>query len=389
MSRRLSWLGLLAMVPAAALGAQTATLTIPAIVERAQGAVVLVRGSSSDGATTYDGTGFLVSADGIVVTNYHVIAHDATAVVKLPNGAYFPVEGVLATDPKRDLALLKLQANGLRTVDLGDSDSVRVGQEVVAIGSPLSLESSVSSGIISGVRDDPALGGSFLQITDPISHGSSGGPLFDLHGRVVGITSMYLEGGENLNFAIPINAVKPLLQRASTHSLPLPGAASAAAAAPVQAADTTSQGCDIGGVSHTPEFCRGAAAGYALASVPARPAGKLSLFVNASVNDDDTVGAEFVYALKDDIADSALYTLASDAKSADFELDVVAVPPDVGTDTAGAIVIECGSGRSLCAQGLVIESFAFDIGSDVIARAAQNWMGQIDQALAALPLQKQ
>lgn len=302
MSRKLYWLGLLAMTPATALWSQSPTLSIPAIVQRAKGAVVLVHGATSDGSTTYDGTGFVVSSDGVVVTNYHVIAHDASAVVKLPNGAYFPVQGVLAADPKRDLAVLKLDATGLSTVSLGNSDAVQVGETVVAIGSPLTLESSVSSGIVSGVRNDPALGGSFLQITDPISHGSSGGPLFDLHGRVVGITTMYLEGGENLNFAIPINALKPLLRSELAQLQPLPGGNPPQPATTAQPTNAAAAGSPI----TTSEA--GFIAGYSAASTPVRPPGRVSLFVISSVNGDDTVGAAFVYALKNDIAASAVYT---------------------------------------------------------------------------------
>lgn len=86
-----------------------------------------------------------------------------------------------------------------------------MGEEVVAIGNPLSLESTVSNGIVSGIRSAEELGGKFLQVTAPISPGSSGGPLFNMAGQVIGITTLYLKGGENLNFAIPINDVKRLL----------------------------------------------------------------------------------------------------------------------------------------------------------------------------------
>ncbi|HZH84483.1 MAG TPA: trypsin-like peptidase domain-containing protein, partial [Phototrophicaceae bacterium] len=135
----------------------------------------------------------------------------ASAVAKLPSGAFFVVDGVLAFDKARDVAVIKAHGTSFRTVTLGNSDRVEVGQEVVAIGNPLALESTVSNGIVSGIRKDEDLGGKFLQITTPISPGSSGGPLFNMEGRVVGITTMYLRGGENLNFAIPINDAKRLL----------------------------------------------------------------------------------------------------------------------------------------------------------------------------------
>jgi hypothetical protein len=163
------------------------------------------------------GSGFLVSNDGLVVTNYHVIAEGSSAVLKFPNGAFFAVDGVVASDKARDVAVIKAHGSDFRTLTLGNSDRVQVGEAVVAIGNPLSLESTVSDGIVSGIRTVEKLGGKFLQITTPISPGSSGGPLFNMAGEVVGITTMYLEGGENLNFAIPINDAKRLLP------LPPPG----------------------------------------------------------------------------------------------------------------------------------------------------------------------
>ena len=183
---------------------------IPAIAKDANGAVVSII-MSRHGNPIAQGSGFFVSSAGIVVTNYHVIAIGDSAAVKLPDGVVFPVDGVLAADKTRDLALIKTHGKTFRTLTVGNSDQVQVGEEVVAIGNPLSLESTVSNGIVSGFRTAKNLGGKFLQITTPISPGSSGGPLFNMAGEVVGITTMYLEGGENLNFAIPINDAKLLL----------------------------------------------------------------------------------------------------------------------------------------------------------------------------------
>jgi hypothetical protein len=178
---------------------------IPAIAKAANGAVVSIIMSNGDGKPISQGSGFLVDKDGFVVTNYHVIAEGTSAVVKFPDGAEFPVDGVLASDKYRDVAIIKIHGRIVKTLPLGDSDRLQVGEEVVAIGNPLSLESTVSNGIVSGIRTAEKVGGKFLQITTPISPGSSGGPLFNnMRGEVVGITTMYLEGGENLNFAIPI-----------------------------------------------------------------------------------------------------------------------------------------------------------------------------------------
>jgi hypothetical protein len=183
---------------------------VAAIAKQANGAVVSIVVSDKGGHPVAQGSGFLISKDGRVVTNYHVIRSGTSAVIKLPDGAFFVVDGVLASDKDRDVAIIKTHGNNFRTLTLGDSDRLQVGEEVVAIGSPLSLESTVSNGIVSGIRAVDHKTGKLLQITVPISPGSSGGPLFNMAGEVVGITTSHLVGGENLNFAIPIDDVKYL-----------------------------------------------------------------------------------------------------------------------------------------------------------------------------------
>jgi S1-C subfamily serine protease len=193
---------------------------IPAIAKAANGAIVTIIMAANDKPIT-QGSGFLVSPDGVIVTNYHVIETGSVATVKFPDGTVLPVDGVSAADKNRDLAVIKIHGKTFRTLVLGNSDQIQVGEEVVAIGNPLSLESTVSNGIVSGVRTSKEQGGKFLQTTAPISPGSSGGPLFNMYGEVVGVNTMYLEGGENLNFAIPINDAKLLLnQSARLQSLP-------------------------------------------------------------------------------------------------------------------------------------------------------------------------
>jgi hypothetical protein len=186
---------------------------IPSIAKAANGSIVSIVMSADSGKPIAQGTGFIVNKDGLVVTNYHVIAEGSSGVAKLTDGAIYILEGVVTSDKARDVAVLKIKATGknFRGLMLGNSDRVEVGQEVVAIGNPLSLESTVSNGIVSGIRTADALGGKFLQVTAPISPGSSGGPLFNMAGEVIGITTLYLKGGENLNFAIPINDAKRLL----------------------------------------------------------------------------------------------------------------------------------------------------------------------------------
>src|SRR5271157_2184082 len=202
---------LVLQVPATKAQSTPPRKDIPTIAKAANGAIVSIV-MSKDGQPLAQGSGFLVSKDGLVVTNYHVIAQGSSAVVKLPDGAFYAVEGVVASDKSRDIAVIKTNGKNFRTLTLGNSDRLQVGEQVVAIGNPLSLESTVSNGIVSGIRTIETEGGDFLQITAPISPGSSGGPLFNMAGEVVGITTSHLAGGQNLNFAIPINDVKLMLR---------------------------------------------------------------------------------------------------------------------------------------------------------------------------------
>jgi hypothetical protein len=189
---------------------------VAAIAKETNGAIVSIV-MADKGHPIAQGSGFLVSRTGRIVTNYHVIKSGSSAVVKLPDGSFFDVDGVIAFDKDRDVAVIRAHGNNFRTVALGDSDRIQVGEEVVAIGSPLSLESTVSNGIVSGIRAEE--GRRLVQITAPISHGSSGGPLFDMAEQVVGITTAALIDGENLNFAVPINDVKKLLAVPASHAL--------------------------------------------------------------------------------------------------------------------------------------------------------------------------
>lgn len=184
---------------------------IPTITEEAARATVLVIASSSDGQQLNQGSGFVVSNDGRIVTNYHVVEGAKSAIVKFPNGAFYVVEGIVGIDRQADIAIIRAVGKDFPTLTLGDSDTVRVGQEVVAIGSPLSLEATVSNGIISAIRELEDKKMKVFQTTAPISPGSSGGALLDREGHAVAITSFQYARGQNLNFAIPINYAKFLL----------------------------------------------------------------------------------------------------------------------------------------------------------------------------------
>ncbi len=162
------------------------------------------------------GTGFILSKQGYIVTNNHVVKDADEIVVTLSNGKELDAE-LVGTDPKLDVALLKIQAKGLKPVKLGNSDKLRVGDWVVAIGNPFGLEQTVTAGIVSakgrvigsGPYDD------FIQTDAAINPGNSGGPLFNVDGEVVGInTAIYSQSGGNngIGFAIPINLAKTVFK---------------------------------------------------------------------------------------------------------------------------------------------------------------------------------
>ena len=160
------------------------------------------------------GSGFVVSRDGLVVTNYHVIEGASEVKVHL-NDRDYPAQ-IKGTDPSTDIALLKIDAGrDLRYVELGDSDSVRVGDWVMVVGNPLNLDKTVTTGVISakgrslGISD--ASFENFIQTDAAINFGNSGGPLLDLNGRVIGIATAINWGAENIGFAVPVNTLKQVL----------------------------------------------------------------------------------------------------------------------------------------------------------------------------------
>ncbi len=198
--------------------------TISAIALDAGKAIVLVVASDCPGNKVMQGSGFIVRQDGAVATNFHVIRGCSSAVVKFMDGAFYQVAGVLATDPTKDIAILKIEASrrDFPFLMVADSDKAEVGERVIAIGSPLALlemagaselstESTVSDGIISGKRDWQGHGITVLQTTAPISHGSSGGALLDLQGQVLGITTMTMGEAQNINFVVPAKYVTSML----------------------------------------------------------------------------------------------------------------------------------------------------------------------------------
>ncbi len=184
---------------------------VPTLTRGALPSVVLVVTFDKSGKEIRQGSGFVVSGDGKVVTNYHVIEGVSSALIKFTNGAFYSLDGVLAADQNKDIAVLKASGRDFPSLPLGDSDNVQVGEAVIAIGSPLALEATVSNGIVSAIRDLDEGKTRAIQTTAAISPGSSGGVLLNFRGQVIGITAFQMANGQNLNFAIPANYIKPLL----------------------------------------------------------------------------------------------------------------------------------------------------------------------------------
>ncbi len=180
------------------------------------------RGQRQEPKIQSGGSGFIVSRDGYILTNNHVV-EDATKVdVYLKDGSKHTAQ-VVGTDPNIDLALLKIDAKGdpLPTLALGDSDKLRVGQWVIAIGNPFQLSETVTVGVVSAknrqfqIGDADASLSSFIQTDAAINLGNSGGPLIDASGRVVGINTAIRrgEGAEGIGFALPINQAKSAMEQ--------------------------------------------------------------------------------------------------------------------------------------------------------------------------------
>ncbi len=204
---------------AASGGAEPIPALTPArIAEIAIPSVVLIRTAAGQGS------GFVAAPDGKIVTNYHVIQGADAAIVVTSDGVEHKDVEVIALDTAHDLAVLRIGARTLKPLTLADSSLSKPGEHVVAIGNPLGFGDTISDGLLSGVRALKNL--TFLQISAPISPGSSGGPVFNDRGEVIGVSTFVVSTGQNLNFAIPINAVKSML--ASNKGSPLSAYAAAA-----------------------------------------------------------------------------------------------------------------------------------------------------------------
>jgi hypothetical protein len=175
-------------------------------------AVVVVITYGEKGNPISQGSGFIVRTDGAVVTNYHVISNAVDIKVKVGDKV-LDVEGLIHTDKENDLVILKVKGDKFPTVKIGKVENANIGEKVYVISSPQGLENTISDGILSGIREIEGTNRKILQITAPISKGSSGGAVFNKDGEVIGVATYIIEEAQNLNFAMPVNLIKDKIEK--------------------------------------------------------------------------------------------------------------------------------------------------------------------------------
>jgi len=183
-------------------------MSVRQIAANAQMAVVTVR-AYEDGEEMSLGTGFFIRDDGVLVTNLHVVAGADSVSVEIDSGEIYDNVFTLSTDERRDLILLQIPATKLFTLSIADDRGAEVGDSVYVMGNPLGLEGTFSGGMLSARRVEDGV--AYLQVTAPISQGSSGGPVLNSAGQAIGVTTLTYAEGQNLNMAVPARHALDLL----------------------------------------------------------------------------------------------------------------------------------------------------------------------------------
>jgi serine protease Do len=192
---------------------------IEALAESVRESLVVVTQIGRDGTASGTGTGFIISEDGLIATCNHVIGEARQIKVEMADGSLHDVTAVHAWDRKLDLAVIRIDKAGLRPLKIGDSDTLKQGAEIAAMGNPHGLDFSVVGGVVSAIRDLGDGDVPLFQLAIPIEPGNSGSPLLDLEGNVHGVLSMKSTVTRNLGFAVPINNLSRMLER--PNSLPM------------------------------------------------------------------------------------------------------------------------------------------------------------------------
>jgi tetratricopeptide (TPR) repeat protein len=184
---------------------------LPVLIKRVEPSIVVVITHNHQGKILGQGTGFFVNSEGDVITNRHVLEGANTVEIKTNGGKIYKVEKISADDKEGDLIRLAvdLQGDMMRPMSMS-STMPEVGERIFVIGTPLGLEKSVSDGIVSAVREVPEFG-SIIQLTAPISPGSSGSPVVNMKGEAIGVATFFVVAGQNLNFAIPVERIRKMI----------------------------------------------------------------------------------------------------------------------------------------------------------------------------------
>ncbi len=194
-----------------------AKMSAAQIADKIGRATVIVKTKDSGGSVS-SGSGFVVDPSGVIVTNLHVVEGADAIQIRFSSGDVYDVTGVRGIDRKRDLVVLQVPGFDLPVVRLGNSNKVKAGDRIVVIGTALGVfENTVTTGVISGIRK--LEGYRIFQMDAAVSRGNSGGPVVNEQGEVIGITVAKLTRGESLNFAVPINYARGLLQSKVTGGL--------------------------------------------------------------------------------------------------------------------------------------------------------------------------
>ncbi len=183
---------------------------LPSMIKRVEPSIVVLLTYNREGKFAGQGSGFFLTQEGDVITNYHVLKGASRAEVRTSDGSVYPVSKIVAEDEEGDLirVSVNIPQHLVRSLPVHTSFP-EVGERIIVMGTPLGLEKTVSDGIISAVREIPEFG-KIIQVTAPISPGSSGSPVVNMKGEVIGVVSFFLMPGQNLNFAIPGNRIARL-----------------------------------------------------------------------------------------------------------------------------------------------------------------------------------
>jgi S1-C subfamily serine protease len=216
-----------AVVPAAPIGSRPkpsalapptpVKLTTAQIAELATPSVVIVENYNEDGEKAGQGSGYVVSSDGVVITNYHVIRGAKWLAIRQPAKDPQRTDSLLGYSIEHDVAAIQVSAGSFPALSTEATEQVKVGDHVTAIGAPLGLENTVSEGIVSAVREGNGI--HIIQTTASISPGSSGGPLLNDSGKVIGLTTAQMLNGQNLNFVVSSRHIADLLNQKRQVSL--------------------------------------------------------------------------------------------------------------------------------------------------------------------------